>query len=462
MRAIVLTFDRLPAQLLSSLGNEWIETPTFDRLAAKSRVFEQHVVEIPAPAGPAHPWWSGHPEFFSSHETTLAPDRSPPLQQLRTAGITCQFMTERLEGLPSELFSEAIEVCGENGLQAEPEQVPFAKLIHAAIERLQKPSEVPTLLWLHSRGVPDQWTPPRVFAELYVDELDDTLGTVPSDDDDEPPPAAVLASAAQDLLQQLSDDSELRDVVLSDRLFTPNEDEVDTEEDAVAAQPASHRAAVAAEDFEIELLLRRVSKLVFGGYVSLLDHWLAPLVTAIETSSEPTLFIVSAACGQAFGDRDAMAIDCEPSTAAIDLQDAVLRTPLFVWRSDRQGFGSRHQELHQPEDLPFTLLEWFGLAELGTNAGRSLLNAVTRDEARRTALHLSPNGAIGIREPGRLLVADSAQALETSTNGTDEESSSSVQLFVKPSDVWNVFDIASQEPDEVERLTELLRSRLPP
>jgi len=460
MRAIVLTFDRLPAQLLSSLGNEWIETPTFDRLAARSRVFEQHVVELPAAVGPAHPWWSGQQEFFLARHATPSAVQTSPLVQLRNAGITCRFVTERLEGLPFELFDDAVEVCGEDGLQAVPEQVPFARLIQAAIERLPVASEVPTLLWLHSRGVPDQWTPPRVFAELYLDELDDVSSTIPQGDDDELPPVSSLATAAHDLLEQLGEDSELREVVLSDRLFTQDEDDTDGE---VAAQSDCQRAAVAVDDMEMQWLLRRFSKLVFGGYVSLLDHWLGPLVTAIETSSEPTLFIVSAACGQAFGERDVLTIDSEPSLAATDLQDAMLRTPLFVWRSDRQGFGSRHQELHQPEDLPLTLMEWFGLpAACGLSTGGSLLSAVTREDARQTAVHFSPNGAIGIREPGRLLVVDTAQALSPQANESDDvESSSSVKLFVKPSDVWNVFDIATQEPGEVERLIELLRQRLP-
>ena len=52
MRLIVLTFDRLPARLLACYGNEWMETPAFDQLAARSTVFEQHFAELPGEQAP--------------------------------------------------------------------------------------------------------------------------------------------------------------------------------------------------------------------------------------------------------------------------------------------------------------------------------------------------------------------------------------------------------------------------
>ena len=45
MKAVVLTFDRLPAHLLGCYGNEWTETPGFDRLASLGSVFDQHFAE---------------------------------------------------------------------------------------------------------------------------------------------------------------------------------------------------------------------------------------------------------------------------------------------------------------------------------------------------------------------------------------------------------------------------------
>ena len=38
MNALVVTFDQLPASILGCYGNEWIETPHCDRLAASGLV----------------------------------------------------------------------------------------------------------------------------------------------------------------------------------------------------------------------------------------------------------------------------------------------------------------------------------------------------------------------------------------------------------------------------------------
>ena len=40
-RALVVTFDQLPAAILGCYGNEWIETPHLDRLAAAGITADQ-------------------------------------------------------------------------------------------------------------------------------------------------------------------------------------------------------------------------------------------------------------------------------------------------------------------------------------------------------------------------------------------------------------------------------------
>lgn len=493
MRAIVLTFDRLPAHLLSCLGNEWIETPEFDRLAAHSRVFEQHYVEIPSPAGPAHPWWTGRLEFFrgtaDGDADSMSDSSATPMQRLQSAGVSCRLITERLEGLPCELFHEHAEVTGKNGLQVELKEVPFARLVESAIERLQAADSASgsSLLWLHSRGVPDAWIPPQFFAELYLEELDEPVSEaeVSEFDDETPPDPMTLASvAAQDFLADCLDRPDLLEVVLSEQFFAaPEDDDVptDLDEDAdgfeyEAASSIAHQTAAssatddaAANDDDDDALdddpgtaqlLRGASKLVCGGYVSLLDHWLGKLRAAISASNEPTMLVVSAAQGLAFGERDQLG-NAVSSRAAIELQDALVKTPLIMWRSDAKGFGSRHQELRQTVDVPLTLLDWFGLAT-DSEKRHSLNAAATRDGGREHVLHLSPDGAIGIRDARHLLAVDSVSALRSAVEDDDGEQSLPRCLFVKPSDLWNIFDTAGQAENEVERLTELLKRRLPP
>ncbi len=59
MNAIVVTFDRLPVSFLACYGNNWIETPNFDRFAAQSASFHQHFSESLILDTVRHAWWSG-------------------------------------------------------------------------------------------------------------------------------------------------------------------------------------------------------------------------------------------------------------------------------------------------------------------------------------------------------------------------------------------------------------------
>ncbi len=63
MNAIVVTFDRLPVGFLSCCGNGWIATPNFDRLAARSAVFEQHFADGIASDPASQSWWTGRSTY---------------------------------------------------------------------------------------------------------------------------------------------------------------------------------------------------------------------------------------------------------------------------------------------------------------------------------------------------------------------------------------------------------------
>ena len=45
MRALVILVRNLTCGYLGSYGNEWVATPTLDRLAAEGIVFDQHYAE---------------------------------------------------------------------------------------------------------------------------------------------------------------------------------------------------------------------------------------------------------------------------------------------------------------------------------------------------------------------------------------------------------------------------------
>ena len=287
---------------------------------------------------------------------------------MRAAGIHCQLLAEQLNGLPVEQFSVVAAVTGTDGLDVEHDDVPFAQLISRAIDVLRQPtSEQSRLLWLHSRGVPTPWLPPRFFAELYLNEFEPDEVEVADDGSeavaDDQPEIANYEQIALDMLDQFADEESLRQQVLSESLFEAVElDDVEDDNNPEPRESSAQQTDSSAGDDESAEFLSRLSTLLFGSYVTLLDDRLGRLLTELATRSEPVLLIVTAAMGQSFGERTGLGAERVESAPESELSEPVLHTPLFVWQSQRPGCGTRYHELSQPPDIPATLQDWFGLA----------------------------------------------------------------------------------------------------
>ncbi|MBI1311025.1 sulfatase-like hydrolase/transferase [bacterium] len=471
MKVVVLTFDRLPASLLGCYGNEWVETPHFDRLAAESTVFPSTFVEIPGVAGPEHPWWTGRFEFFQGVSDGAPSGRPMSLfGQLTAAGITFRLLSERADGLPprgvasstgeesstresASASESAFEiVSGDDGLDIEHGDVPFARLVQRATEILDGPAdEIPDLLWLHSRGVPSPWLPPEFFAGLYLDELEDQ-------DESE----ATGREIADALLDQLRDEPDLVRLLLSD----PDDDGDD--------------AAADAELIATELgdLGDRVRKYVFAGYVSLLDHCLQTLLETVSRRDD-TLLLVTAAGGVTFGERAAfLASDRtarDLAEADDDVCDSLLRVPLLIRPPGPATFGNRSMQTVLPPDICATLLGTLtdsrqpGTGPLTaavtgqhSSTGINLLPpsaAGPEGSAPRTALHLGAAGTLGIRSREWLLtIPDGLQAIRDGANPDDIEDQAG--LYAQPDDRWSLNNLTRQRPGIYSELFAELRSRM--
>jgi arylsulfatase A-like enzyme len=471
LKAVVLTFDRLPTHLLGCYGNEWTETPGFDRLAALGSVFDQHFAEVPGSVGPDHAWWTGRFEYFAEaadEEEGRAESDSNWIQRLGEQGVKCRLLAENTEGLPSALFYSSEAVGGVTGLNARHDDVPIARLVQRGIEILSdvgpeakslefEGDSQPELIWLHSAGVPSPWLPPRLFAELYLDELEEIVDGESGSD------------IASDLVGQFENDPDLVRLLLSDWR---------REAEAESDFEGSQRSESDSDEIESPELERQISRLVFAGYVSMIDRWFLKLLQAVEASDEQILLVVSANQGHSFGetvdpvpgalgtsldfgDADSASNIGQPGS----LNDSEVRTPLLIAEfsgpSGGKEFGSRHSGLVQPVDVAATLADWLsrGAADLASSqagsAGDSLLEALAGDtpEGRSTAFLLGADGRLGVRNRHWGLVT-SADALRE-----DESMDAEVQLFAKPDDQWDVHDVASQYREEVDALLGELRSR---
>jgi arylsulfatase A-like enzyme len=85
MKALVLIASGLQLGAVGCYGNDWIETPTLDGLAAEGVVFDQHFADQPDAAGARRAWRTGWYGLLPRDETPAAPPDL--LALLRAAGV---------------------------------------------------------------------------------------------------------------------------------------------------------------------------------------------------------------------------------------------------------------------------------------------------------------------------------------------------------------------------------------
>jgi arylsulfatase A-like enzyme len=203
-----------------------------------------------------------------------------------------------------------------------------------------------------------------------------------------------------------------------------------------AATPLQDRALRDARtDFD-----RVLTRKVLGGYVALLDDGLGRLLDAADqaSTSESTLFVVTAAHGLAVHEAGVLRDEWEPAS------DELVHVPLMI-RPAGSNHGVRRQSVSQSVDLAPTLLEWFGL-ELPQSAfdGQTLWPTIRGQQAepRRLAFAADERSITSVRTPDYYLVQSSAE----------EGSEPARRLFAKPEDAWEVNDLATQLPGVVDEL----------
>lgn len=417
MNAIVLSFERLHLGFLGCYGNHWIETPNFDRLAARAVVFDQHFGTYFGKSSRLPAWWTGWHELHlpdgSSSQVVTVPEL------LRSAGVATWLLREHTDESadnPSPGFEHVLDVGGYDEFDGDYAETPFAKLISTGIDQIRTFSESPNrrwLLWLQSRGVPTPWLPPEPFATLYLDEVTDVVSGELSEKEASRDVAALL--------------ERLDDVVLS------------------GGRTAGSDGSVP----QLSDLDWRLSRAVYAGYVSLLDHRLGKLLDMLDelSAQEPVLLVIVAASGESLGESDLV------PHQSIGLREEIVHTPLLIAKWGNLDSGTRNQTLVQTVDLAPTLLEWF---DVSANAcgrdGQSILPWVygQNNRQREFACFGEESGLLGIRTSEFYLIEQSA----------DESGVSSARrraFFVKPEDVWELNTVTDQMRVHAEQLSQKLR-----
>src|SRR5205809_4063829 len=97
MKALVLILDSLPLSFLGCYGNDWIDTPALDRIAAEGVVFDRHYSECPDAAAARRAWQTGRYAFplAEAAKTQAIEARTELNSLLRDAGIVNLLISER-------------------------------------------------------------------------------------------------------------------------------------------------------------------------------------------------------------------------------------------------------------------------------------------------------------------------------------------------------------------------------
>ncbi|HET6328532.1 MAG TPA: sulfatase-like hydrolase/transferase [Planctomycetaceae bacterium] len=437
MNAIVLSFDRLPLSFLACYGNNWIETPNFDRFAAQAATFHQHFSESLWLDTVRHAWWSG---CYECRRRKQAQPRDLLPAALATQGVTVRLLLETGDPADSSakelsgLFPDCTEsIAGTDGLEVAPDDTPFLRLIGRAqrdLRMLRTSRSEPWLLWIKSGGVPTPWLAPADYARLFLD----------IDDDD---PADDESLEAADEFEEEEEDVDLEELDVEDasandgRLLELSDSQFEELLRSASRLPPGRKERDAMTDLD-----RALTRKVLGGYLALLDTGVGRLLETIDQSASgaPALVLITAAQGLTVHEPGVLRDEWEPAA------EETVHVPLMI-RGAGLNRGVRRQTLTQPVDIFPTLLEWFGLERPDSGLdGHSLLAEARGDQSDQRALAFATDGDTlkTVRTPDHYFVQKCA------ANSEEPQQ----HLFAKPEDAWEVNDLASQLPGLVEDLAE--------
>jgi arylsulfatase A-like enzyme len=169
--AVVLVIDRLGAGWLGPYGNTWLDTPTFNRLAARSVLCETMMVAAPDLATAYRGLWSGqHALPTQIGDIATLPDAA------KVAGASTILVSDESElaGQPlAEHFEERLPLRSPAPRRSAQtiEQTGLYSFFDAARTSLNSQKQ-PFLLWLHSQGMQGLWDAPQELRLSFADEDD--------------------------------------------------------------------------------------------------------------------------------------------------------------------------------------------------------------------------------------------------------------------------------------------------
>jgi arylsulfatase A-like enzyme len=311
MNVLVIAADGLQAGYVGCYGNEWVETPALDRLAAEGVVFDRHHADRPDAAGARHAWRTGRYDFPATPaEPELGLPAADLLTRLTGAGVTTTLVMDASRPSPAEFTAGWGQV-----IQVRPpvaaEATALEQTLDAAAEALERlASREHWLLWLDLAALRPPWEVSPKYRDCYFQE----------EEEDE------------------------------DEALTPLTDPIP--------------GRLAPDDWTSFARLQRT----YAGAVTFLDAGLGLLLEELRERGlmDELAVVVTAGWGLPLGEHGGV------GEGWAWLHEERVHVPLILRLPGAAEAGRRVFALTQPVDVPATLLDLFGLPPADLH-GHSLL-----------------------------------------------------------------------------------------
>jgi arylsulfatase A-like enzyme len=176
MRVLAVILRGLNLGYLGCYGNEWVATPTLDRLAAQGVVFDQHFADQPDDTGAASAWQTGRYTLPLPDE----PDQPGPavFPQLAEQGIET-FLVASASAADCRGWKHLCNLEPADGHE------PILEAVTGALDQLASASQ--WLLRVELSGLLPPWNVPEPHRNRYAEELemDEELPDSASEESDE-------------------------------------------------------------------------------------------------------------------------------------------------------------------------------------------------------------------------------------------------------------------------------------
>jgi hypothetical protein len=315
MNAICLVIDRLHLGCLGAYGNSWIQTPSLDRLASQSIVFDQAMIDSPQLEILYRSYWQGWHAFCP----TMPVDPQRSLAKLiGEAGVMTTLFSDvpQMARYPMAADFDAlveIEPAWQASTAEDVEQTHLARCFMQIIQQMES-SKGQNLWWCHLGSLGTTWDAPWSFREAYAEE------------DDPPPPTS--ADVPDQIMAADCDPDELLGMVQS-----------------------------------------------YAGQVTLLDTCLGALLEYLDGTpvGNETLLVLVSPRGFPLGEHRRV------GTADDALFSELVHVPWMMRFPEAQAAGMRSQALIEPSDLWATLLDWWKISPPPSPTAASLLPLVREE-----------------------------------------------------------------------------------